>query len=285
MKKLLLYIFLLSLCSCCIKKHLYAQEELGFNDKTQSWISHCSAIPAIKASVAVNLFIDDETNDANFGLYDRLWIFGLDASTSALQSIVNPSSTTAVVHGSPTFTAYQGYTGVGSSYIDMEVILSSLTNFTQNSSSYGAYLRVASQQGNFSDMGVASNSYVQTTIGLFNYTGNTIVPYNNENGSGTSQYNASSAGTVGLYVSIRTGATGGASQAFYVNNSSQTNTALNNSSGVPTTYDALALAANNIGTPARFTTHQDGLQFYASGTINRTGQYNSIFNIKARLSW
>jgi hypothetical protein len=77
---------------------------------------------------------------------DREWVFAAENATQALIDLKARSSATAV--NSPTFTAWRGYAGNGStSYVNTNFNTSTGTLFTQNSAHWGVWQRTAKTVG------------------------------------------------------------------------------------------------------------------------------------------
>ena len=67
---------------------------------------------------ALTLF--ETSMGADMAEFDRLWIHGLSNQIAARTSFVNPTSTPLTEVNSPTWTAYQGYKGNGTtSYLNL----------------------------------------------------------------------------------------------------------------------------------------------------------------------
>jgi hypothetical protein len=83
--------------------------------------------------------IDGLTADGVFAKLDRLWVFAQPTQAEALVDLVASATATAV--NSPTFAAYLGYTGDGStSYIDSNFNPATAGgNYTQNSACIGLW--------------------------------------------------------------------------------------------------------------------------------------------------
>jgi len=85
-----------------------------------------------------------ETGNSNLTELDRLWIHGLSNQIAARTSFVNPSSTAISEVNSPTWTAYQGYTGNGiNMYLDTNYNpTNDAVKYAVNSASFGTYNRL-----------------------------------------------------------------------------------------------------------------------------------------------
>lgn len=103
---------------------------------------------------------------------DLLQIYAADTQANALINLPN-SSYTATLVGSPTFTADRGFTGNGSSsYLDTGYNASLASGWTQNSHTFGRWLRSGTAGG--TDFGAEDTlnlrgGYIQSNIGVDNY--------------------------------------------------------------------------------------------------------------------
>lgn len=89
-------------------------------------------------------------NDGIFAKLDALWVYAARDTTNAVLNLVS-SSFTCVEHGSPTFTAYRGYTGSDGSttvYLDTQFNPSSGSpHYTQNSCHASAWSNTSAAAG------------------------------------------------------------------------------------------------------------------------------------------
>jgi hypothetical protein len=112
----------------------------------------------------VNDLIVGLKGDGLWTSLDRLWLLAGENAISALTDLVANSLATAV--SAPTFTVDQGYTGNGTtSYVDTNAVSGSLTNYVQNSASFGYWAltdssKSASRFGWFDSAGGVKDGYL-----------------------------------------------------------------------------------------------------------------------------
>jgi hypothetical protein len=237
------------------------QEELGLNQSTQAWVKNCSAMPSVRTFTAINLFIDAEINDLNFRLFDRLWILGVDAPTSAAVSLVNPTSTKITAVNSPTFTAYAGYQGNGTtSYLNTEYNPNTQgVNYTLDNACVGICLVSApSSLSNAEEIG--SYNGTNSTGVIIDQGGNDILLVN-----GTTNTATTAKGVAGLYVNIRTSivATTG-----YYNGVSYYSSTVDSAKGIPNLVWYIC-GRNESGSLNVPTTRAYSMAFAGSSAINQ----------------
>ncbi len=178
---------------------------------------------------------------------DLLYIFAAPNSATALQNLIK-NSFNGTANGTPSFTSYQGFTGVDASttvYIDTGFNPSTAGgNYVQNSAHISAWsnTNAASSPTGGVLLGVLSGG-VETDI-LPRYNGSTDIYFriNDSVGSASSATNASS---IGHYISNRSGAS--ATQGYKNGISVATPNA---SSGALANGNIFVLATDSVGVGA-----------------------------------
>ena len=224
---------------------------------------------------ALTLF--ETSMGADMAEFDRLWIHGLSNQIAARISFVNPTSTAITEVNSPTWTAYEGYTGNGTSaYLDSNFSLAySSVKYTQNSASIGFYSR--------NNIGSENSVYMGGTSGV-NVT--YCTPYYSILGSlftinaGSNTILSGGVTTTGLLASVRTGAN---LNSGYRNGVSVISDTI--SSQALTNYNLFILCRSVANSPSLFTSNQISLSFIGSGAINQSNFYNSVQTLGTSLGW
>lgn len=145
-----------------------------------AWTAQLSTYPSPKTVTAVNLFIIRSLNNSNWSKLDRFWLLAQDIETNAKISIANPTSTAITSVNSPTFTAYNGYQGNGSSqYLNTNFNPGNggTYKFLQNDAEIGFY-SLTNNSGNKADIGAIDNpatgsglySNIRSAGGTYNWT-------------------------------------------------------------------------------------------------------------------
>jgi hypothetical protein len=141
-------------------------------------------------------------------LLDALYVFAITNSTTAGLDICGHTAYTITVHGSPTFTADQGYAGVEGSttvFLDTGVVLTSTTNYVQNSAHMSAWSNTSSHgTSGFSIMGAFNaGTPVISQIDTQYTDGNAYVRQNDGGFTGSA---SAVANAQGFFVGSRSGA-------------------------------------------------------------------------------
>jgi hypothetical protein len=252
-----------------IIKYSFAFGQRGFYTARcpaiKSYDSACATIPIGKVNYALNRFVIREIQRGNFQLYDKFWVYAQDQSANAVLSIVKTSTgggATSLVN-SPTFTAYQGYTGNGtSSYLNTNFnAAANGIQYTQNSACYGAYFRTQEGSSNKVQIGSYTNPS-NISIGLHFTTTGKIYDCN----TFASNVNVSDTVTIGRFVNARTSST---VESLWKNGVSYGNVSTN--SVAPPNLVNTVLAWNILGVPARFSTNTVSETFFGNGAIDING--------------
>jgi hypothetical protein len=154
--------------------------------ETKAWLKVLPSRPAPKVVYAVNDFIKTCKQDGTWQLLDRFWLFAQDKQANAVYSIVNPSSTACTEVNSPSWTAYRGYTGNGtSSYLNSNYNeTSNGVNFTQNSASIFVYSRTNENAATTVEIG-HSDATNKTFIACRSTANQVSIPINMSSGVGS----------------------------------------------------------------------------------------------------
>lgn len=116
----------------------YPPQASGGCSQATTFLARTSGLSGTETSAYTTL-ICGLVSDGNFSLFDALYIFATNSTTTAGLNVVS-TSFTLTPHGTLTFSADNGYTGDGSTgWLDTGVTYSG-TQFTQNSGSLGVYV-------------------------------------------------------------------------------------------------------------------------------------------------
>jgi hypothetical protein len=244
------------------------------NAKTTAWVAAVvtagGSVSAGRRTLVDNLF---NSMDASALTPARLWLHAAEDSQSALIDLYGLASASAV--NSPTFTANQGYQGNGtSSYLN----LGSTNAGTQNSTSFGVYLRTNKAGRDEVDISASSGSVSHTSNLVAKWSDGVLYgAVNDNNGDG----GRAAPGTVsGIYVMSRTASTGfvvyraGASFA----------TSAQTSSGVASTNYCTLASINQFGTAVLFSSAQYGMSVLAGTGWDATQVSNFTTHIQTYLT-
>ena len=195
-----------------------------------------------------------------FAALDVLYIWAAPSVTNAaLLNLVGPGgSFNGTANGTPSFSAYHGYTGDGSSfYIDTGFNPTTATspNYAANSAHAGVYVLTADALGaSFNTVGVAVNATIQLAPDFF---GNVSWTINDTTASSVTN----AATSQGQWVMTRTGSS---SRSLYKNgNSTPFDTSTNAVVGVPNAN--VYFFAENNGSPADFASVQMSAGYIGKG--------------------
>ncbi len=204
-------------------------------------------------------------------IQDRIWLHASESTQQAAIDIVNLG--VATPHGSPTFTASQGYTGdTTAAYIDTG--FSSGSNYAQSSGSVSSYVRSSRSGGDWASVGAfdSAGSTMQTLIvprdpfNLIVYDVNSTAGWNN----------ASNSASQGFWTASRVG-----SDVSVYKNSSSTATATDNTSPNIATpsINFYILARNNAGTADRISGDQIAITTIGAGMSGaQSAQFQTDLN-------
>ncbi len=206
--------------------------------------------------------------------YDRLNFYGVNNSIAAIYDFINPTITVSAV-ASPTWTNNYGFTGNGtSSYINTRFNqLTSGTNYTQNSNSFGAYFLINKGATTEVNMGLSNGSnltyLMPNNAGSFYFVANqgTNTTTTGQNTSGlisvrrTSSTNVEGYRNSSLISSITVSSVALISQEFFLG------------------------AYNASGSAAGFSSNPFAFSYMASGDINVTTLYNAVQAFATTMGW
>lgn len=120
-----------------------SEPEPEYCDEYQAVYNAMTTKPSSSVAEAQNTLVETLVTDGVWAEMDVFYVFAshTNSTSEALINWKNPGTYNATASGSPTFTAYQGFTGDGD---DAQVQLynpsTQGTNFTQNDASFGAYV-------------------------------------------------------------------------------------------------------------------------------------------------
>ena len=226
----------------------------------------------------VDALIKGLKTDGLFSILDRMWLFAAENTFQADIDIINLGTFT--IHGSPTFTASQGYTGDGSAvYIDSGWTPSTAGgNMTLNSASWGVYNRTAATSDQGGDSLGAQGTTSTWNIESYAYDG--ANGYNNLNDNNFAGVLAlAGPNSSGFWVGSRTGAN---ARALYRNGSGGTSSSDTQvSTGLPDR--PIFIFARNVGSPNRLLADQLAVVFWGAG-LNSTQAGNIASRVNAYMT-
>lgn len=215
-------------------------------------------------------FIDGLVTDGIYSKIDEMWLFAMNTEGNALKGMKGYKNCIAV--NNPTFTAYKGFTGNGSSsYLNTNFNLrNDGISFTQNSASFGLYNRT--QMSTASTTRAEGGSYTTTstnvTVIRTYFTTSVATALVNSSGSGNA---ISITNSQGFFIATRTGST----YYAYKNGSGTSGT---DTSQLPANNNLFLLCLNANGSPFRYSTAELAFAF-VGGYLNGT----EVSNFTTRL--
>lgn len=182
---------------------------------------------------------------------DRDWVFSTDNTTIALLDL--KSRSTAIANGSPTFTAFQGYTGTDSSitvWINSNFNASTAGgNYSQNSAHHSVWINTNSASTASGGIAIGTGSTGQNHIIPKYSDGNALYRIND---AGAGSAGIANANSIGHYLANRSGSS---AQQGYKNGVDQGVVAV--ASVAPHNGNYGILAAANAGNPTFGDGHQN----------------------------
>lgn len=149
--------------------YYYSDDEVTYNSNAQTYFASLTTPLNVDTKQKISDYCDCLDDSLNAGArnktllqlgLDRMWLLANQTSEAALKDLVTLSNATAV--NSPTFTAFEGYTGNGtSSYINTNWngrTAGHAVAYTLNSASFGIYFRTTTDKAGFEVHGVWSTS-------------------------------------------------------------------------------------------------------------------------------
>lgn len=242
---------------------------------TTAFLARTSGLDATHTN-AYKTLLNGLNSDGVVSKLIGFWVPATQDQTTAKLNLIS-SSFTLIEQGTPTWTADQGYTGNGSSmYLDTQC--GAVGSYTQNSASYGAYLRTNSTGDNSVAIGAYDSTIALTLADILTrqLAGTALSRINDAGGGSTSYTNATRAG---MYVNTRTGAS---AEVFYKNGTSQA-TGTATSQSVATLPSFFILARNDGGTASSFSLDQVSSAFIG-GALTATDALNLSNRINAFLT-
>ena len=211
--------------------------------------------------------------DGWFTKCDAFYEFDAPNSTVANLNLVS-SSYNITAHGSPSFTAYQGYTGTAASstvYLDTGLNPTSVGgNFVQNSAALGIW--VNNSIGTSVNIAIGANSgSTYAAISPYYTNSNIYAQINNASGGNFTANNTAS--TLGHWAGVRTGAS--ASQIYHSGSNYASPNATSNGLINQNIY---ILATNNAGSAASGYGAQIAMAYVCSGlsSTDETNLHNRV---------
>ncbi len=240
---------------------------IQYDADAQLYFAQLTPQPSVAYKTAVNTLVLTLKADGNWTGLDRFYILATEDGANSIYSLKNPSSTPLTVLNAPTFTSDRGWTGDGvSGYLDLNYTPSvDGVNFTQNSGMIGLYTRLVQVADTSIILGrfqAGTNSAIALNFGAFGKLFAT-----NANG----QDIFANTTTKGFITSVRTASnnTNLCLDGSTINSVATASTALQNG-------DLFALAWNNAGAAANFSTNQISIIVIGSGALNQSTLYTAI---------
>jgi hypothetical protein len=211
--------------------------------------------------------------------FDRLWIHGLSNQVAARTSFVNPTSTPLTEVNSPTWTAYEGYTGNGSSsYLDTNFNPS--TNglkYTLNNASHSVYSRITAY---FCAIGLLDTIGGNKISRIYPNYYNTYIIYSNNQAGDTLLASYSTNYEKGLLSAVRLSS----NSVKYYRNGSQLLSDTTSSSGLAN-LNMFLLGCNYNGNLTEPGAYNISMSHIGSGNINQSNFYNAVQTLGTSLGW
>lgn len=217
-----------------------------------------------------NTMVCDLVDAGYWTLFDVFYFYAVH-NNGAGEALINwklPGTYNATAYNAPTFTAYEGFTGNGTTqYIDCNWNPSANgVNYTQNSASAWTYVRNNVQEDRYI---FGCTNAISYSIFRARSTANTAILYLN---SAATARSMASVDSRGLWAVMRTSVTAN----NFVKNGVITNNAALNSNGVPNA-NMFVMAYNNNGSAAGWSTNQVSC-FFAGAGLSQS-QITGITNI------
>lgn len=226
---------------------------------------------SLKESAAYQAMICGMVSDGDWGKLDALYIFATNTAATAALNLVN-TNFSITVHGTPTFTADQGYSGGSTlNYLDTTYTPSTASgNLTLNNAAIGAYDTTSrSITSAFCSMGGGNSAGTEFDYlcPLYN-DGDTHFGFN----SGSTSVFPASANAQGMWIGTVTSSTVASisKNGSFVANVTQTTTALANQSEI------VLARRNGSGVITDASTDGHSAALIASGAINVANVSNRI---------
>lgn len=238
--------------------------------ETRLWLSFLPTRPSDLTIKSVNNFIRAAKSHGYWNLFDRFNLFAQDKQANAVYSIKNPTSTPCTEVNSPSWVAYRGYSGNGSSsYVNSNTAPSTGINFTQDLASFGLY-SITNSVHTGVDAGTITSTNTKASVLRTRFTGDVSHYRINESSVPliTAPANNNSTGLFGVY---RTGSTA----TEILRNGVSLGTSVYASDGLSTVpFYIGALNIDNVA--SQFTDRQISLFYTASGSLPAMTFYNDF---------
>jgi hypothetical protein len=246
---------------------------IGFNPtsaQSAAFLARATNITSTTDKTNYDTMITGLVNDGVWALLDVLYIFSTVDRTTALLNLIQ-NNFNAVEHGTINFTAYQGYTGDGSTfYLDTQFGPSTAAgNFSQNSSSAAVYVLTNSTTDDGVGIGQgAVNNDVRIAIlvpsGMFYAI------------TGANNFSITNTNRMGFYTASRTNSS---STAIYKNGSSVFSNPADTSTAIGSATVAVFAQNDSGGGIVSFSTNQQSAAAIGGGLDStKAGQLSSRIN-------
>jgi hypothetical protein len=188
----------------------------GLNSKTIAMIQAMTVAPSNIVVKALDDLIKDLFSYDLWDHFDQFWILSLHDGQAARLNLIDPSIDTLSISGSPVFSAYDGWTGVGTSgYLNAGRNMSDLVKYTQNNMHLGAWVGNFTANQNSMVIGLPTSN----NLGIFpSYNGTPGNFYARTQSLSNSSLTLGNGGS-GYFLIERNAASGATANTMYKNGS------------------------------------------------------------------
>lgn len=225
-----------------------------------AFLARTSGLSGTETTAYTNMICGMVT-DGTWGLFDALYIFATNTTTTANLNLISTSFGITTVGGTPTFSADQGYTTAGANALNTNFIPSSSgTNYTLNSSSLGVYILTNDTLSNSRvDMGGSDGTNQADFASNFAHVAFANV---NDASNGTQPATTTSQG---FWAATRTAASGAGAKNIYQNSSATSIGASSTASSSLPAFSMYIGARNVSGSQSFNSSRQYSAAFIAAG--------------------
>jgi hypothetical protein len=228
---------------------------------------------------AINQFIGQCKQDGNWQLIDCFWLFAQSNQANSRLCIKRPSATACTEVNSPSWTAYRGFTGNGTtSYLNSNYNeTTNGVNFTQNSASIFVYSRTNENAATTAEIG--HSDATNKTFLVCRSTANQIsIPINMSGGAGSPAL--SNTDGSGLFQLSRTAS----NLSTCYRNGTSLGTSAQVSNGI--VNNNMYICADNLnGAAALFSVKQIAIAGVGGGNIDAVKFNNAIQTLAVQLAF
>ncbi|MFN4296810.1 MAG: hypothetical protein ACK4FB_08200 [Brevundimonas sp.] len=147
----------------------------------QAWLDELEVQPSPTQAGRVRTLIESLMDDGVWAELDALWLHAGHHEQAGRVNLVDPESLRLSPFGSPSFTAYEGFTGNGTTaYLDAGAALSTLANYAQNDACMFAWGMANVASNTAYDIGTASS--IDSALRARTAAGNFAVSANSSTG-------------------------------------------------------------------------------------------------------